>query len=30
MEVTDELKGCSHRKNCDDFFKQKKFITKYI
>ena len=30
MAVTDELKGYSNRKNCDDCFKEKKFITKYI
>ena len=30
MEVTDELKDYSHRKICDDCFKEKKFITKYI
>ena len=30
MEVTDELKDYSYRKNCDDYFKEKKFIKKYI
>ena len=30
MEVTDELKDYSYRKICDDCFKEKKFITKYI
>ena len=29
-EVTDELKDYSYRKICDDCFKEKKFITKYI
>ena len=30
MEVTDELKGDSYRKICNDCFKEKKFIAKYI
>ena len=30
MEVTDEQKDYSYRKIYDDFFKEKKFITKYI
>ena len=30
MEVTDELKDYSYIKICDDCFKEKKFITKYI
>ena len=30
MKVTDELKDYSYRKTCDDCFKEKKFITKYI
>ena len=30
MEVTVELKCYSYRKNCDDCFKEKKFITKYV
>ena len=30
MEVTDELRDYSYRKICDDCFKEKKFITKYI
>ena len=30
MEVTDELEDYSHRTIYDDFFKEKKFITKYI
>ena len=29
MEITDKLKDYSYRKNCDDCFKEKKFITKY-
>ena len=30
MEVTDELEDYSHRTIYDDFFREKKFITKYI
>ena len=30
MEVTDELKDYPYRKICDNCFKEKKFITKYI
>ena len=30
MEITDELKDYSYRKMCDDGFKEKKFIAKYI
>ena len=30
MEVTDEPKDYSYRKICDDCFKEKQFITKYI
>ena len=30
MEITDELKDYSYRTIYDDFFKEKKFITKYI
>ena len=30
MEVTDELKDYSYRRICDDCFKEKKFITKYL
>ena len=30
MEVTDELKDYLYIKICDDCFKEKKFITKYV
>ena len=30
MEVINDLKDYSYRKICDDCFKEKKFITKYI